>query len=24
VLVQRCIDDHRAGLRFSLEVLRGG
>lgn len=24
VLVQRCIDEHRAGLRFSLEVLRGG
>lgn len=24
VLVQRCIDDHRAGLRFPLDVLRGG
>jgi 8-oxo-dGTP pyrophosphatase MutT (NUDIX family) len=23
VLVQRCIDEHRAGLRFPLEVLRG-
>lgn len=23
VLVQRCIDEHRAGLRFPLDVLRG-